>query len=271
MCTKYIRTCLQRSRTQLSVLMSLEYALAHIKYYVLIYHTLVFIMLYYFFSNQSVPPRTGFIHARYPKIKMIRSNRQRGDLSIHLYICRLFYCFPFYAISLYYHNIRVYSDTARKENIPMLNTVLFILILLIIYFVLFCFVFCFLFYFLFFTKFSCVFFPNPGAHSSYTTYSARCASAECDRRGRQPHVDTGPVAASDVRPKQWSNNLLQGNGHGKRYIGLRSRTVPSGERHYVHAGRSETVDRLQNMGIGRYVRRRRSVLLSDYGSHPRRR
>jgi len=101
--------------------------------------------------------------------------------------------------------------------------------------------------------------------------SARSASAERDRRGREPHVDPGPVAAAAVGPQQRADRLLQGNGRGERRVRLGGRAVPGRERHVVHAGRPQTVDRVQDLGAGRHVRRRRPVVLSDHDSHPRRR
>lgn len=98
-------------------------------------------------------------------------------------------------------------------------------------------------------------------------YSARRAATERDRRGRQPHVDLSSVAATAVRPEQRSDNLLQGNGHGEWRVRLGRRAVPRGERHFVHTGRPETVDRVQDLGVSWHGRRRRSVVLSDFDSH----
>lgn len=131
--------------------------------------------------------------------------------------------------------------------------------------------------------FLCVFPPliprcTPHTRYCYTAaaaaapcHSARSSAAERYRRGRQPHVHRGPMAAADVRPEQRSDNLLQGDGHGKWHVRLGSKPVPGGERDSVHAGRAATVDRVQDLGAGWHFRRRRSFLFPVNGSHSRRR
>lgn len=96
---------------------------------------------------------------------------------------------------------------------------------------------------------------------NWVLYSPRGSASQCKRRSGQPDLHTGNMGTTACRSIERKDRVLQAASGRERTLRLGGESYQT-EWHAIRVGRTEKVDRVSDLGIGRDQRRWRTSELS---------